>query len=85
MGTMSVRGIDDETKRRLTEEAERQGVSLNTLALRYLQQSVGVGAPSRRPHHHDLDALGGTWSEEEAREFLSAVSDFEQIDEELWQ
>ena len=81
MSTMLLRGIDEETKRRLTEEAERQGVSLNTLALRCLQQSVGLGAPARRPRHHDLDALAGTWSEEEAREFLSAVSHFEWIEE----
>jgi len=38
----------------------------------------------RRPPYHDLDSLAGTWSEEDAAEFASATSDFEQVDQQLW-
>jgi hypothetical protein len=34
--------------------------------------------------YHDLDALAGTWSEEDAAEFDQATVSFRQIDEELW-
>jgi hypothetical protein len=34
--------------------------------------------------HHDLDALAGTWSSEETAEFLAAVADMRQCDEDLW-
>lgn len=37
------------------------------------------------PIYHDLDALCGTWSEQQSNEFLSLLSDFSQIDEKLWQ
>jgi len=33
---------------------------------------------------YDLDALAGTWSAEEATEFLQVIADFEQIDPALW-
>ncbi|MBI4639366.1 MAG: hypothetical protein HY731_01660 [Candidatus Tectomicrobia bacterium] len=35
--------------------------------------------------YHDLDSLAGTWSDEQASEFLNAIADFEQVDEKLWQ
>lgn len=81
---MSLRGIDQETRRRLKEEAARQGVSLNTLILRYIRRGVGL-AETDRLLHHDLDALAGTWSEEEAEAFRQAVQGFEAPDKELWQ
>jgi len=34
--------------------------------------------------HHDLDALAGTWSDEEADSFLSTIADFDRVDEDLW-
>ena len=37
-----------------------------------------------QPIYQDLDALSGTWTEQQSNEFLSTLSDFSQIDEELW-
>ncbi|HAI69516.1 MAG TPA: hypothetical protein DCM38_08790 [Gammaproteobacteria bacterium] len=37
-----------------------------------------------QPIHHDLDALSGTWTEQDSNEFISVLSDFSQIDEALW-
>jgi hypothetical protein len=36
------------------------------------------------PIYHDLDALAGTWSEDEAVAFLQAVASFEHVDPTLW-
>lgn len=37
-----------------------------------------------QPIYQDLYALSGTWTEQQSNEFLSTLSDFSQIDEELW-
>jgi hypothetical protein len=36
------------------------------------------------PRHHDLDALAGTWSAEDLREFEEAIEPLTTIDEQLW-
>jgi hypothetical protein len=35
--------------------------------------------------YHDLDSLAGTWTNGETQEFLTAIADFNQVDEKLWQ
>ena len=37
--------------------------------------------PDATTIHHDLDALAGTWSAEEAAQFLSAIADMRQCDQ----
>ena len=68
------------------EEAGRRGVSVESVAGQLLQR--GLEWERRRaalPTYHDLDALAGTWSEDEAVAFLQAVADFEHVDPALWQ
>jgi len=85
MPTLSIRGLDQETARRLKAEAQRRGLSVNAFLLRVIREQVGLRPEGpRRPRHHDLDYLAGTWSQEEAAELLANVSDFERVDEELW-
>lgn len=70
---------------RLKAEARRRGISVNALVLELIREGVGLcRTEPRRVVHHDLDALAGTWSEDEAAEFLDAVSDFGQIDKAMW-
>jgi plasmid stability protein len=78
--------IDDATASWLMAEAKRQGVSVERVAGQLLQR--GLEWERRRtalPTYHDLDALAGTWSEDEAMAFLQAVADFEHVDPALWQ
>ncbi|MDM8568170.1 hypothetical protein QUF50_01370 [Thiotrichales bacterium HSG1] len=35
--------------------------------------------------NHNIYSLSGTWTEQQSDEFLSILSDFSQIDKELWQ
>jgi len=86
MNTISLRGIDDELKKRLQEEAGKKQSSVNSLIVSLLRESMGLSKKrSRYIRHHDLDALAGTWSEEEAKEFLASIEAFETIEEHLWQ
>ena len=85
MKTISLRGVDEAIAKRLKEEAAQRGTSVNTLILQFIRSGIGLKAPALRRHkHHDLDQLAGTWTEEDAAEFMHTVSDFEYIDKELW-
>ena len=85
MKTISLRGVDDEIAKKLKEQAVQRGTSVNTLILQFIRSSIGLKAPAVRRHkHHDLDQLAGTWTDEDAAEFIRATSNFERIDKELW-
>jgi hypothetical protein len=80
---LTLRGIDPALRSALETEAARLGMSLNALILQILRGSLGLaGADDVR---HDLDALAGSWSRDEAREFAAAIRDFGEIDPSLWQ
>lgn len=86
MKNLSLRGIDTETANRLKAEASRRGVSVNALVIELVRRGVGLRPRgARRPVHHDLDELAGTWKKREAAAFLGAISDFEKVDKSLWQ
>ncbi len=59
---------------------------METVAGQLLQR--GLEWERRRaelPTYHDLDALAGTWSEDEAAAFLHPVANLEHVDPSLWQ
>lgn len=85
MASLSIRGLDDETARRLKEAAEKAGSSVNAQVLEFLRRGLGLEEDrGRRGRHRDLDHLAGTWSDAEAREFEAATAAFEEVDEEAW-
>lgn len=84
MANISLRGLDEETAVRLKEEAKRRRISVNALLLDLVKHGVEAGSRGRRRVYRDLDPLAGTWTAREAAQFLEAVSDFEQVDQELW-
>ena len=84
MTTMTLRGIDDTLSQTLKDLARSQGVSLNTLALRLIREGTGVDKRKRTLVHHDLDALAGTWNEDDVTAFQKATRSLETIDEEIW-
>jgi hypothetical protein len=59
----------------LTEEAGRRGVSVESIAGQLLQRGLEwERCRAGLPTYHDLDALAGTWSEDDAAAFLHAVA-----------
>jgi hypothetical protein len=83
MANLSVRGVDEQSLRRLKQRAKKQGVSVNRLIADMLNSGTDIAA-GKAAEHGDLDRLAGTWSAREAREFERATASFEQIDGELW-
>ena len=85
MANVSLRGISDEVKDELKIEAQRRNQSVNALLLSLISKGIGRQEKhSFRVKHFDLDELAGTWSDDDAAEFDTAISSFNQIDESLW-
>ena len=86
MASMSIRGLDGQTLARLKQQAEQEGSSLNGLVLRLLRGSAPASPSSNSLRKFDdLDALAGTWSEEDAQNFERHTSAFAEVDPALWQ
>lgn len=78
--------LDDTTTQWIEQEAQRTGKTIEAVVLELIYR--GLAVEREREHqarYHDLDALAGTWSVEEADEFLQATADLAQIDAALWQ
>ena len=81
MRHLTIRNVPADLARRLEEEKRAGGRSLNQTVVDLLSQAVGLGRGRRS---NGLGQLGGTWSSEEHEAFEHAVSETEQLDEELW-
>jgi hypothetical protein len=85
MTTMSIRGLDPKVLARLKRQAEREGSSLNSLMLRLVQGDTAAHARDKAQQtYDDLDALAGTWSAQQARQFELATAPFSEVDPTLW-
>lgn len=80
MRHLTIRNVPDDLHEALTREKERRSTSLNQTVIDLLGQRLGVG--SKRSN--GLAKLAGDWSEDELREFETAVAPLEEIDEEMW-
>ena len=81
-----IQSMDEPTVAWINEESERRGISAESLILDLIHKGIVVERSSPELQaYHELDSLAGTWSEEQATEFLNAVDDFEHVDEKLWQ
>ena len=84
MNAMTIRGLDDAAAARLKQEAKDRGVSVNSLLKQLVREGLDLDQSRQRKPHADLDALAGTWSDEEASEFEQATEAFGHIEPELW-
>jgi len=85
---MSIRGLDDRSLARLKRQAAQEGGSLNSLVVRLLQgadgASHGASNGAALQKFDDLNALAGTWSEQDARGFERDTAAFSEVDVTLW-
>jgi predicted transcriptional regulator len=84
MKTITLRDLPPELASKLEQLARSLGLSPTKAALRLLEESLGLRKARRPIVHHDLDALAGTWTREEARLFEKSIRAQRKIDPELW-
>lgn len=79
-----LRCVDQLMMVRLKQEAKTRNMSVNQLILFLLKNDLGLSNKQTKIVHHDLDKFAGTWSKQEAKQFLEVTEDFEKIDEDIW-
>jgi plasmid stability protein len=85
MGSLSIRGVDEELAALLKEAAAVEQKSVNSIVLSVLKKHLGVAKEKRFTQDwHDLDSLFGRWSEDEYARVQGRIDEERQIDEELW-
>ena len=84
MASMSIRGLDDKALAQLKQQATQEGSSLNALVLRLLQGGVQPTPATALKKFDELEALAGTWSNEDAADFARHIADFSEIDLAQW-
>jgi hypothetical protein len=86
MKQLTVRGLDKELERRLRGVAKARGVSLNRAALILLKEGADLdtAGPQVRVVGDSLDHLIGSWSRDEERVFLKAISPLQAIGNIPW-
>lgn len=83
MDQLTVRGLDDDLRRRVREVSHERGVSLNKAASYLIRKGAGLLDPRANVAAvgDALDDLIGSWSDQEARDVHDAVDVFERVAE----
>ena len=85
MKQVTLRNLPPELVRIIRRKADEQRTSINKAVISLLEESVGIrGKKKGRPLYHDLDALAGSWTKEEAAAFEKALARQRMIDPDLW-
>ncbi len=86
MKAITLRNLPPELAKTIRQKAEKQGTSINKAVISLLEEGTGGRdkKKGKRSLHHDLDALAGSWTKEEAAEFDEALVSQRTIDPDLW-
>lgn len=85
MSQITLRGIDNETEKKIRREARKQGKSLNKVILEMIGQHGGQKNEKKDLPANSLRKLAGGWSQKEADKLLESIKSCEQIDETMWE
>lgn len=82
MEQLTIHNVPPDLALALEEESQRLREPLEQTVIELLRQALKVRTTYEKSN--GLARLAGTWTEEEYREFESAIAVTEQLDEELW-
>lgn len=82
MKQLSIRNVNPQLAAALEAERRARDISLNETVLDLLRRALGL---VDEPYDNGLEALSGSWSDDDFAEFATAVATFNEIDENLWQ
>lgn len=82
---ITIHHLDDASAEWIEKQASQRGTDRETIVVQLIHRGIDLEQKKTQlPLYHDLDALAGTWSTEDAAEFERATASFRQVDEELW-
>ncbi len=77
---ITIRHLDDAAAEWIDDQAFQRGIDKEAIVVQLIHQGIDLEQKkSQLPTYHDLDALAGTWSEEDASEFDRATASFRQV------
>ena len=77
MSQITLRGIDNETEKKIRREAKKKGKSLNKVILEMIGQRGGQKKEKEELPANSLRKLAGGWSRKEADEFFASLEPFD--------
>lgn len=85
MGSLSIRGLDNELSETLKKLASAEQKSVNQLVIDILKQRLGITKNKKfTQRFHDLDQLFGRWDNELFDAIQGKLDSERHIDDELW-
>ncbi len=85
MKLVTLRNLPPELARIIRQRADEKRTSINKAVISLLEESVGIrGKKKGTSLHHDLDAMAGSWTKEEASMFEKVLAQQRAIDPDLW-
>jgi hypothetical protein len=83
---VTLRKVPPEVSKVVQRRARERGTSINKAVISLLEEAVGIRRKAHGPTlYHDLDALAGSWTKEEAATFEEVLRKQRRVDPELWQ
>jgi len=80
---VTLRNLPPQIIQLIRKLALEKGTSLNKAVIALLEEKL-EGPVKKKKLHHDLDALAGSWTKQEAAQFEKSLSSQRRIDPELW-
>ncbi len=85
MGSLSIRGVDENLSKLLKKRAEQAQTSVNQVVLEAIKRHLEIAKEKQFTREwHDLDQLFGKWSKVEYSRIQGKIDAERQIDSELW-
>jgi plasmid stability protein len=85
MKVVTLRNLSPELTRIIRRKAAEQGTSITKAVKGLLEEATGIRhTKQRQALYHDLDALAGTWTSEDAAAFEENLGRLRKVDPELW-
>jgi ribosomal protein S24E len=85
MKTITVKRIEPSLAKKLKQEANKEGKSVNQLVIETIKQYLGMKKEKRfTVVYHDMDHIFGRWSEEEFEQIQGKIDSERKVEKELW-
>ena len=85
MKAITLRNLPPQVSKIIQQKAKEKGTSINKAVVGLLEECTGVRQTAKvRPVNHDLDALAGSWTREEAATFEQTLARQRELDPDLW-
>ena len=85
MKSITIHGMDEPLVEVLRARARSEGLSINKMIKKLLEESLGVKPRHKDTKRGDFEEFCGTWSESDLREFEKRTEEFRRVNPEDWQ